>query len=97
MKVRVLIVEDEKLIRWSLRQKLEAHQYSVNGVENGERAVPLRDRPWLSVHWRCCHVYSRVYRNAEGTAYKGACPSCGQRVRATVGPGGLSSRFFTAS
>ena len=38
MKVRVLIVEDEKLIRWSLRQKLEAHQFSVKGVENGEQA-----------------------------------------------------------
>jgi DNA-binding NtrC family response regulator len=29
-KVRVLIVEDEKLIRWSLRQKLESADYQVS-------------------------------------------------------------------
>ncbi|MHC4697276.1 MAG: sigma-54-dependent transcriptional regulator [Planctomycetota bacterium] len=35
MKVRVLIVEDEKLIRWSLRQKFEAREYEVTDVETG--------------------------------------------------------------
>ncbi len=38
MKVRVLIVEDEKLIRWSLRQKFEARGFIVTDVENGEEA-----------------------------------------------------------
>ena len=38
MKVCVLIVEDEKLIRWSLRQKFEARGYTVTDVENGEQA-----------------------------------------------------------
>ena len=38
MKVRVLIVEDEKLIRWSLRQKFEARGFDVTDVENGEQA-----------------------------------------------------------
>lgn len=35
MTVRVLIVEDEELIRWSLRQKFEARGYEVTGAENG--------------------------------------------------------------
>lgn len=55
-----------------------------------------RGRPWLAVHWRCCHVYNRIYRNEAGTAYEGRCPSCGKVVRATIGTGGTSNRFFEA-
>ncbi len=56
----------------------------------------LRGRPWLAVHWKCCSVYSRIYRNAEGTAYTGRCPRCMRPVRATVGAGGTRARFFEA-
>ena len=56
----------------------------------------LRNRPWLSIHWKCCRMYSRIYRNAEGTAYVGQCPKCGRTARATVGPNGVSTRFFQA-
>jgi len=38
MTIRVLIVEDERLIRWSLRQKLSARGYQVTDVENGKAA-----------------------------------------------------------
>jgi hypothetical protein len=53
-------------------------------------------RPWLAVSWRCCGVYSRIYRNAEGTLYEGRCPRCARPVRVRVGPGGTSARFFEA-
>ena len=43
MNVRVLIVEDEKLIRWSLRQKFETRRFVVTGVENGEQALKAID------------------------------------------------------
>jgi len=56
----------------------------------------LRGRPWLAVRWRCCNIYSRVYRNPQSTAYLGNCPSCGRAVRLRVGPGGTSCRFFEA-
>ena len=39
MTVRVLIIEDEKLIRWSLRQKFEAAGYQVTDVETGTEAL----------------------------------------------------------
>ncbi len=39
MNVRVLIVEDEKLIRWSLRQKFESCGYRVVDVETGGGAL----------------------------------------------------------
>jgi len=44
MKVRVLIVEDEQLIRWSLRQKFETRGYKVTEVENGKEAFSALDR-----------------------------------------------------
>jgi hypothetical protein len=53
-------------------------------------------RPWVGIHFECCNVYNRVYRNAEGTAYMGCCPRCLKKVRLAVGPRGVASRFFTA-
>jgi len=43
MTVRVLIVEDEKLIRWSLRQKFEARGYQVTDVETGGDGLSALD------------------------------------------------------
>ncbi len=51
---------------------------------------------WLAVHWRCCHVYSRIYKTRDGTAYAGCCPKCGKPVRARIGPDGTTGRFFEA-
>ncbi|MEM9418680.1 MAG: hypothetical protein AAGA25_06425 [Planctomycetota bacterium] len=59
-------------------------------------ASSLKGRPWLSVKWRCCSVYSRVYRNRRGDAYEGRCPKCGAPVKAKIGPGGTDNRFFEA-
>ncbi|MEX0776299.1 MAG: hypothetical protein WD042_11390 [Phycisphaeraceae bacterium] len=53
-------------------------------------------RPWIAIHWRCCGVYSRVYRHRDATCYKGRCPKCRREVRLKVGPGGTNSRFFEA-
>jgi len=51
---------------------------------------------FLSVWYRCCHVYGRLYRNAEETAYDGRCPRCGIPVRALIGPDGSDHRIFRA-
>lgn len=53
-------------------------------------------RRWLAVSWKCCSVYSRIYVNKDGTAYEGRCPKCGRQVRAKIGPGGTTRRFFEA-
>jgi DNA-binding NtrC family response regulator len=41
MAVRILIVEDEKLIRWSLHQKFEEQGYHVTEAEDGTKALEM--------------------------------------------------------
>ncbi len=56
----------------------------------------LANRPWVGVHFDCCSVYTRLYRSADGTVYRGVCPRCLRRVTLRVGPDGTSARFFVA-
>ena len=58
-----------------------------------EEASP--DRPYLGIHFACCSVYSRIYRNAEQTAYVGHCPRCTCRVQVNIVQSGTYQRFFT--
>jgi PHP family Zn ribbon phosphoesterase len=51
-------------------------------------------RPYLSVHFACCAVYQRVYRDKDGKTYNGRCPRCGTPVRFVVGEGGTAARRF---
>jgi ribosomal protein S27E len=51
-------------------------------------------RPFLGVQFAACRVYSRVYRNPQGTAYVAVCPRCGRTVRIPVGTHGTTQRFF---
>ncbi len=63
---------------------------------NASDGASARKRPWIAIHWRCCHAYSRLYRNRDGTAYTGSCPKCFKPARANIGPDGTDQRFFYA-
>ncbi len=53
-----------------------------------------KKKEFLGMHFHCCNIYSRIYKNREGTAYEGRCPRCGKPVVVPIGKGGVSNRFF---
>jgi hypothetical protein len=56
----------------------------------------LRGREFVGIHFKCCNVYSRVYKSRTGDKYVGFCPRCGGKVQLIVGPDGIDDRFFVA-
>lgn len=52
--------------------------------------------PHISVHFKCCNVYARIYLNRDGTAFTGHCPKCARPMRVKVAPGGSKSKFWSA-
>ncbi len=76
-----------------------AYHIDIDGIDVPGATAGRRDgraRPWVGIHFDCCGVYNRIYRNAEGTAYRGYCPKCAKKVSLRVGDGGTDARFFLA-
>jgi hypothetical protein len=74
--------------------KVSVSGLDETGTSRSTRPATEPGRPYLSVHFACCSVYLRIYRNAEGSAYEGRCPKCGKSVRFLVGPHGTDQRVF---
>jgi len=58
-------------------------------------AQNAQPRPYLSVHFACCNVYCRIYRNPDGSRYEGRCPRCAKPVAFAIGVDGTHARSFT--
>ena len=65
---------------------------SNNNQEPGTKNQP--SRPFLSIHFECCNVYCRIYRNLDGTRYEGRCPRCAKPVTFPIGTDGTDARSF---
>jgi len=76
------------------------YHLDIEGLEDSTsqpcREGGLQGRRWVGIRFDCCDVYTRVYRNAEGTAYRGRCPHCLRTIRLRIGADGVDSRFFAA-
>jgi len=71
--------------------KLDLASVSPGANVPAPKGVP---RPFLMVHFKCCGVYQRIYRNNDGSQYSGHCPKCARVVRFKVQPGGTDARSF---
>ena len=72
------------------------YKIDISSLQSGSPAEQTRQaRPFLMVHFKCCGVYQRIYRNREGTRYEGFCPKCAKPVRFKVGDGGTDARAFS--
>ena len=67
---------------------------SAAGESSDKRSAA---RPFLGIHFACCGVYQRIYREHESAHYAGRCPRCRREVIFAVGTGGSASRIFTVS
>ena len=70
----------------------------IDGIRSGpaEADSTKTARPFLSIWYRCCHVYGRLYRNRTNCAYEGSCPACRRQARVGIGPEGHATRVFEA-
>jgi hypothetical protein len=65
-------------------------------VDIYDETLKKEPRPFISIYWRCCHVYTRVYRHRQQPVYEGCCPRCRRRLRVPIGSQGTSQRMFIA-
>ncbi|MFQ5412154.1 MAG: hypothetical protein ACE5EC_07640 [Phycisphaerae bacterium] len=66
------------------------------GEADNRQVGPPTNRPWVGIHFECCDVYDRIYRDADSPAYVGRCPRCGRPITIRVDPEGVDSRILRA-
>ena len=54
-------------------------------------------RPFLGIHFECCGLYGRIYRDPNFRVYRGRCPKCLRSLEIPIGQGGRAGRFYRAS
>lgn len=62
----------------------------------GTTRKPDTENNFLGIHFECCNIYNRIYKNKTGTAYEGKCPGCQRTIVIKIGKKGTDQRFFRA-
>ena len=65
-------------------------------ADEDNQQKPIK-RKFIGVWFECCHTYGRLYKNKEGTIYRGRCPKCLRTVQVRVdvnNENATNRRFF---
>jgi hypothetical protein len=94
----VFVLLKEKACKIGLKQgsEMAGEKLDLNSDPQLPPAPKGANRRFVGIHFACCDVYIRIYVNPGETAYVGRCPKCCRKVKIRIGPGGTTSRFFTA-
>ena len=68
----------------------------MDTTESDNNKSGRKKKPFVGVIFKCCHIYSRIYINKQGTAFVGWCPKCGAKMEILISPTGSKSNFFIA-
>ncbi len=71
----------------------DSHSNRGQQQKQGSRT---QKRPYLSIYWKCCHVFSRIYKDKNQIKYEGFCPNCRAYLTVPIGSEGVSQRTFIA-
>ena len=78
-----------------IKDKKEHPLHSDTAEHAAARGSPDNLKQFLGVRFECCSVYTRAYKNKDGTAYLAHCPRCMQKVTIAIDPHqGTDARFF---
>lgn len=55
-----------------------------------------KGRRFISVIYRCCNTYGRLYPDAKRSRFEGRCPKCGTHTEARIGRDGSTRNCFEA-
>jgi hypothetical protein len=72
---------------------------TADGVEKcagADKRGREAERPWIGVHFECCGIYARVYRDVSADRYESRCPKCAAPITIRVSPDGVSTNIVRA-
>lgn len=72
------------------------HAMNNGARDRADGGAARAPRTWVSVYFRCCNIYQRVYFARGSVSAVGRCPSCLREIQFRLDADADPGRFFTA-
>jgi len=81
---------------FNLANAIARVESKIIDTEMAKEKTDSEGRKYIGMYFKCCNVYTRIYKSRLGDRYVGFCPKCGAKVQLMIGAGGVNDRFFIA-